>query len=251
MAELVYPDELLPKLYFRDNPKIDLAKIYRGGCHYTQRRAACEESRCTDDQGEVTFAAMYDTLREDSKRGDELIGFSVNMMGTPHLSEYGKWLQKNPGSKYWDGKDVDIKNYVGAYEFRENQAFVYLDAEAIESAKIPYEIQFADRDAYEKYGMVPGIYEKDFSRSSRYSVEGIVRHFHAPTFLNYWHAEIWVTHPENDIKSKNLKEKPEWKKVLQRKFLELLRASATTKMNRCDEIPPSAYLIGPRPPLQG
>lgn len=60
-------------------------------------RAACEESRCTDDQGEVTFAAMYDTLREDSKRGDELIGFSVNMMGDP--ASFGIWEMASEKSR--------------------------------------------------------------------------------------------------------------------------------------------------------
>ena len=239
--ELAYPSALLPKtIYVRE---IDISTVYKSGKYFTQRRASCSAEECVDPFGQVTFKSLYRTDVEEKHQGEDLIGMSLNMMGSPHLPEYGKWIQMKSGSKYWDGKEVKIEEYADSYIWKEDQAAVHLDATSLEGLEIPYCIYFADRSNFEKFKNVPGVYDKAFSRTTGYNVIGNLRHFHEPTFLNYWHVELWVYHKENDYKSKNIKNNPDWKLKLQHSFLELVRANASIGLPEHDEIPPESYLL--------
>ncbi len=240
-SEEVYPEALLPMA--GDNgylPEITLSDIYPGQRYFTQRRACCPKEECVR-MGEVTFKALYNENVPDDKKGYDLIGFSVNMMGTPHIPEYGKWHQKNPASKPWDGNEVNITDYKKCYDWEENQAFVYLDAGLLEGLDFPF-VRRLERDTFEKYKDVPDIYNRAFSRLTDYPIKGIIRHFHAPSFLNYWHAEIWIFDQYLKEKVKYLKSNPEWKERIQRRFLESLRAHAIADLPADHaQIPPAAY----------
>lgn len=238
-AVLSYPPALLPcTLFVKEISK--LGRIYKSGMYYTQRRTECTEEECVDKFGNVTEKALGIEWTDR----DPIIGMSVNILGSPHLPEHGKWRQFGQGSKYWDGLDVDLNQYHDCYNYDDKRGAVYLNATILEGLPIPHEIKFADRVGYEKYKGIPGIYGENFSRDKSYLVTGYISHLHRPTFLNYWHAEIWLSYHNEDtdgdnsnaqaILSKNLKEKPEWRKRLKGLFIECLRVNASANL-------PSAY----------
>lgn len=212
-----YPLEIIPDHTFKR--VMDIQGILYSQSVYVQRRSELPEEECVDPFGDVTEKAL----------GEYLIGMSVNIMGTPHLAEYGYWIQKKPASNHWDGNDVDIKHYKDSYYKDENQTLIYICASELEGVNVPYERNFMDRKVFEKYKDIPGIFaeEKSFARTEDYKLTATFHHFHEPTYLNYFHAEIWLTH--GDIKVKDLKPNPEWKEKLTKLFKEAIRARASLK----------------------
>lgn len=248
----VYPTALLPSTDYVEF--IRLSDIYPTGQYYTQRRVTGRVEDHVDKFGNV----MESALGVEWNDNDHITGMSVNMMGTPHLPEYGKWTQSNPASKHWDAKEVDFKKYAESCKFNRDQEFVYLNATNLEGITIPHKMYLANQEIHDLYKDVAGIYGKQFASNYGYDVVGTIRHIHTPTFANYWHAEIWMTHLKTGddyqesetideygrmIKFKGLKEKPEWKQTVKHLFVASLLPNVLTELpSEYSSIPSSHYL---------
>lgn len=250
--EYAYPAELLPSLDYIGF--IRLLDIYPNGVYYTQRRVNGKLEDHLDKFGNV----MESALGVEWSDKDHITGLSVNMMGTPHLPEYGKWTQAKPASDHWDCKEVDFKDYEDKCKFDGNQEFVYLNASSLEGASIPHTMYLANREIYDIYKDVAGIYKKQFASNYGYDVVGEIRHYHVPTFANYWHAEIWLTHVKTDnegqdaesdgdyekmIKFRGLKEKPEWKKKVKNLFVTCMLSNTSASLPSNHSSIPSEHYI--------
>lgn len=232
-----YPVALIPNTAYKTDMKLE--NVLKNGNFYTQRRASCSKRECSDDNGNITEKAIGEI--------NTITGMSVNLMGTPHIPEYGKWIQKDKARSYWDGKIVDVSGCVMTCEFDDNLVMLYLRASELEGMTFPYVRKFGDRTPFEKYANVAEIYGKGFSRTVDYSMSGIIGHLHRPTNMNYWHAEIWITH--KDIKTgervlfTEFKDHPEWKRKVSRMFKELIRSHASLTLPEHDVIPSSVYTM--------
>lgn len=204
MEEQEYPEELVPKESY--TLAMDFNAIMDDSCSlFVGRRM--EGSPNELEEIDDNLYVMPDEVSENmvSKVPD----MSMNILTTVSKIDYLKWQQTKNACEIWDGKIIDIKDFVGDVNFIPSSYAIIYDARNLHGIKIPYTKSFNSKKEYmegKKYcDHVEELIDANFTKRTPYPFSAQSKLNHKPTNMNYWHVTLDIYEPGKERYTSNSK----------------------------------------------
>lgn len=190
-----FPISILPR--FNYVSVIDIQSLLNGQTVYILRRSDKSFSDTFNDLG---------NLREDAITPKEIPFLSLNLLGGLFKTDHTRFKVLNNGMNKWKNNVfISIIDFLNDFTQIDNYCIVYIEANGIDSQRIPY-IQTKTKDLTKEINRFFEYIEKPIISDGAYKLEGETKLLHDPINLNYWHLELNVLdYQRNPIKYKSSK----------------------------------------------
>ena len=184
-----YPEEILPSGFFVRKINFDSKLVKRLGEFFVCRRIERPiEDYLYDDGRRKKVLNVAECL------GKNLIGLSMNLMGTPFKENHLPYRAVNEGNKDWDGRRVLLDDFSGHTDNKGYGYPLYYSSKSIHRQRIPYTHVIKNRDELNSISQnvksVAGLVAKKYPINANVEYELFIKH--CPKNLNYWHVQMEI-----------------------------------------------------------
>lgn len=175
--------------------------------------------------------------------GNNLNGFSVNLLGGKFNPEHVKWraLELN---EYWDGREVSSEDLNSNYRYDVNFCGIYIKAADIDGKDFIHPRHYTDESKFNED--ITAFVDKfaSYKKGEPTEMYFIIYVNHRPTNSNYWHSQIEVSKKTIPVSDPILEMKNKWEKKVLRTFRSLLLPYCTKSYPEAiPSLDPSKYVI--------